>query len=104
MVQGPDFERRPMDGWDWAAILSVAAFALSTAGHLVPADTRKGRERRSELAATGQIVSGIATLVSVLAPPPECPACSRSRMEASGTGFVCPSCGYHQPVATTREA
>ena len=95
---------RPMDGWDWAAILSVAGFALSSMGHLLPADTTRARETRSALAGTGQIVSGIATLVSVLGAPPVCPRCSQSRLATTDTGLGCPSCGYQAPSETFSQA
>lgn len=95
---------RPMDGWDWAAILSVAGFALSSVGRLLPADTARARETRSALAGTGQIVSGIATLVSVLGAPSVCPRCGQSRLAATDTGLGCRSCGYQAPSETFPQA
>lgn len=94
---------RPLDGWDWAAILSVAGFVLSTAGHFIPANTQDERSSREAATTAGQMLSGVASMVSLLAAPPLCPDCKSrgrtSRMRTDATASVsCPICGYAPPV------
>ena len=94
---------RPLDGWDWAAILSVAGFVLSTAGRFIPTDTQGERSTRDAVATTGPMLSGVASMVSLLAAPPLCPECKRqgrtSRMQTSETESVsCLDCGYISPA------
>lgn len=92
---------RALDTWDWAAILGVAGFVLSTVGHFVPVDTEDERTTRATVATATQMISGVAALVSLLARPPLCPPCERqghtSRMQTTDGGvMICPSCGYRQ--------